>query len=387
MCQHDDKLRQLIDEMTPYFTEIRQKLHKHPELGYQEELTATVVAHQLKQMGLDVVIGVGGTGVVAIIDSGRPGKTIALRAELDALPMTEMTEVPYKSTHTGKMHACGHDGHITTLLMAARALCNFKNSFNGKVKLIFQPAEEGGGAGAAAMIQDGVLESPDVDAIFAYHNYPGFAVGTVQTRAGTVLSGNTNFTLTVYGKGGHAASPDLNIDPILMGAVLIKNIHDLKLGSGQIISVTEINGGSSKNIIPDYIIIGGTLRYITLSDRERMTQQLAAVMNETVSAYGGRASIELVDHYPPTVNSSAETEHVFKVARRLFGKEKVGLKQTISRAAEDFSFYLERVPGCYFFMGNGENSASCHNSEYDFNDDLLPNAAELLCCIAIDYLI
>lgn len=382
----DDSLRQLIDEITPHFTEIRQKIHMHPELGYQEELTAAVVAHELKQMGLDVITGVGGTGVVAIIDSGKPGKTVALRADLDALPMAEMTERPYKSIHPGKMHACGHDGHTATLLMAANALCNFKGCFKGKVKLIFQPAEEGGGAGASAMIKDGVLESPAVDAIFAYHNYPTLPVGMVQTLEGTVLSGNTDFTITVYGKGGHAAIPDLNIDPILMSAILVKNVHELKLESGQIIGITEVNGGSSKNIIPDNVILGGTLRYITIMDRERLKQQLTTVMNETVLAYGGRAQIELVDHYPPTINSSAETEHVFKVARSLFGNEKVGLKQRPARAAEDFSFYLERVPGCYFFMGNGENSASCHNSEYDFNDALLPDAAELMCRIAIDYL-
>jgi amidohydrolase len=297
-----------------------------------------------------------------------------------------MTELPYKSSHPGKMHACGHDGHTTTLLMAANALYHFKNSFKGKVKLIFQPAEEGSGAGAAAMIQDGVLEAPAVDAIFAYHNYPGFAVGTVQSREGTVLSGNTNFTLTVYGKGGHAASPDLNIDPILIGAVLIKNIHELSLENGQIISITEINGGSSKNIIPDYIVFGGTLRYSTIIDRERLKEQLITVMNETALVYGGQAKIELVDHYLPTINSAAETQHVLKVARSLLGNEKVGLKQTVSRAAEDFSFYLAKVPGCYFFMGNGENSPSCHNSEYNFNDALLPHAAELMCRIAIDYL-
>ncbi|MCD6044991.1 MAG: yxeP 1 [Gammaproteobacteria bacterium] len=381
-----NKLRQLINEMTPHFTEIRQKIHMHPELGYQEKLTAAVVAHELKQMGLNVVTGVGGTGVVAIIDSRKPGKTVALRAELDALPMTEMAELTYKSIHPDKMHACGHDGHTATLLMAAYALCNFKNSFKGRVKLIFQPAEEGSGAGAAAMIQEGVLDSPKVDAIFAYHNYPGFPMGAVQTRGGTVLSGNTNFTITVYGKGGHAASPDLNINPILIGAGLIQEIHELKLGNGQIISITEIHGGSSKNIVPGYIILGGTLRYITLLDRQSLKEQLTITMNEAVLAYGGEAKIEFIDHYSPTINAAAETQHVFRIAHHLLGNEKVVTKQKPARAAEDFSFYLEKVPGCYFFMGNGENSASCHNSEYDFNDALLPHAAELLCRIAIDYL-
>ncbi len=384
---YHDSLRQFIDEITPHFIEIRQKIHMHPELGYQEKLTAAVVANELKQMGLDVVTGVGGTGVVAIIDSGKPGKTVALRADLDALPMAEMIERPYKSIHPGKMHACGHDGHTATLLMAANALCHFKDSFKGRVKLIFQPAEEGGGAGAAAMIQEGVLESPAVDAIFAYHNYPTLPVGMVQTLEGTVLSGNTDFTITVCGKGGHAAIPDLNIDPILMSAILVKNIHNLKLESGQIVAVTEINGGSSKNITPDNVILGGTLRYITIMDREHLKQQLTTMTNETVSAYGGHAKIEFIDHYPPTINTAAETQHVFRVARNLFGNEKVTIKQKPARAAEDFSFYLERgVPGCYFFMGNGENSASCHNSEYDFNDALLPDAAELMCGIAIDYL-
>lgn len=382
-----DAIDQWIREMTPHFVAIRQKIHANPELGYQEILTAAIVAYELKQMGLDVITGVGGTGVVAVIDSGRPGKTVALRAELDALPMAEMTELSYKSIQPGKMHACGHDGHTATVLMAASILCQFKHCFQGRVKLIFQPAEEGG-AGAAAMIKDGVLESPRVDAIFAYHNHPGFPVGIMQTREGAALSGNTIFNIRLYGKGGHAASPELNIDPILIGAHVVKNLHDLQLQleNGHILSVTEFNAGCSKSIVPDTITLGGTLRYPTIADREFMKQRLSEVVNQTVSAYGAKAKIELIDKYLPTINSVAETQHVFSVARSVFGPDRVGLKQKTARGAEDFSFYLAEIPGCYFFMGNGENSPSCHNSAYDFNDAVLPDAAELLCRVAMEYL-
>ncbi|MBY0378072.1 MAG: DNA-3-methyladenine glycosylase, partial [Gammaproteobacteria bacterium] len=305
----DIKLHQWITKITPRFIKLRRQIHTKPELGYQEKLTATLIARELKKMGLAVNTEIGGTGVVAVIDSGKPGKTLALRAELDALPMTEMTSLSYQSIHSGKMHACGHDGHTATLLMAAEALCHFKNNFKGKIKLIFQPAEEMSAAGAAAMIKAGVLENPAVDAIFAYHNYPGFPVGTLQTREGTVLSGNTDFTITLYGKGGHAASPDLNLNPIFMSAILIKNLHDLqsKLENGQIIGVTEINGGCSKNIIPDSICLGGTLRYSTLADKEQLQYKLTELVKQTFESYGARANIEFIEGYPPTINSTAET--------------------------------------------------------------------------------
>ncbi|HVV69896.1 MAG TPA: amidohydrolase [Gammaproteobacteria bacterium] len=390
MTENSSKLRNSISTNAKHFITIRHTLHANPELGFEEQQTAALVVHELQALGL-TPIKLAGTGVVAVIDSGHPGKTVALRAELDALPISEQTHLSYQSQQPGKMHACGHDGHTATLLAAASALVACKNQFRGKVKLIFQPAEEACKLGAPAMIKAGVLENPKVDAIFAWHNHPGIETSTVVTRFDSALSGNTNIVITIRGKSGHAATPEHNIDPILIGAAIAQTFpiinQQLSTNSDPItMRITEFNSGTSRNIVPETAILGGTIRTASIKQREAAKQRITALVQNLAQAHGATAEVSLIDYIPPTMNTATETQQVFATARRLLGDDRVRIKPQPARASEDFAFYLEKIPGCYFFIGNGTHTASCHNASYDFNDAILPIAAELLCQIVIDYL-
>lgn len=383
-------MKNIIKQITPYFQKLRWQLHANPELRYEEKQTAALIAKELEKLGLKVHTDVGKTGVVALLDSGKAGKTVALRADMDALPMQEETQLAYQSTVPGKMHACGHDGHVTTLLMAAQVLTTFKDQLQGKVKFIFQPAEEGG-RGAKAMIDEGVLENPKVDAIFAYHNHPAYETGTIFTRAGCVLFSNTEFTFTINGKGGHAATPDSVIDPIIIGATITQNIPNLVRQLSDpldptIISITQFNSGTAFNIIPDTAILCGTIRASSEEKKVLAQKKLTTLIQGIVAAYNARVTIEFNELLPATINSTTETNLVLSSAKIIFGENNVQIKKLPARASEDFSFYLQKIPGCYFFVGNGVTSAACHNSKYDFNDAILPIACEMLCAVAIAYL-
>lgn len=382
-------MHSLIKQIFPYYQKIRQQIHANPELRYEEYDTAALVEQELKKLGLPVQTRIGKTGVVALLDSGKPGKTIALRADMDALPIHEETALPYQSKNAGIMHACGHDGHTATLLAVAHILTKMKNSLTGKVKFIFQPAEEGG-AGAKAMIDDGVLENPTVDAIFAYHNHPGSPVGTVLTRKGCTLNGNCAFDISVRGKGGHAAQPEKVINPNIAVAKIVCELHPYSVELSQekepsILAMSQINSGTTRNVIPDVATIQGTIRAPSSEKlneiREKLQQALQCVAKET------RTSIEVnFPHMcPPTINSTIETEFVMKQAKQLFGENRVQIKLKPARASEDFSYFLQKVPGCYLFIGNGD-SQFCHNSLYDFNDEVMFTAVELLATLAINYL-
>lgn len=383
-------LKHIISANAQHYITIRRTLHANPELGFEEQQTAARVVHELQALGL-TPIRLAGTGITAVIDSGRPGKTVALRAELDALPIREQTSLSYQSQQPGKMHACGHDGHTATLLATASALVACKNQFRGKIKLIFQPAEEACKLGAPAMIAAGALENPTVDAIFAWHNHPGIEAGTLVTRFDSALSGNTQVRITIHGKSGHVATPEHNIDPILIGAAIAQTfpIINQQLSTHSdpvIICITEFNSGSSRNVVPDTAILGGTIRTASIQQRETAKQRITALAQNIAQAHGATAEISLIDYIPPTINTATETTQVFTTAQRVLGNTKVQTKPQPARASEDFAFYLEKIPGCYFFIGNGIDTPSCHNSSYDFNDSILPIAAEVLCQIAIDYL-
>jgi len=413
----NEALKKTILQHAAHFTTIRRRIHANPELGFAEFNTAKLVADELEQMGLSPIKHIAGTGVTALIDSGVPGKIVALRAEMDALPIDEQTyeqtsdaeernkprddqtdeqinerkELPYRSTIKGRMHACGHDGHTATLHAVAKTLFEHRTQFCGKVKLIFQPAEEACQLDARAMIEAGVLDNPTVDAIFAYHNHPGFQAGMVLNRFRAALSGNTNVLITIVGKGGHAATPEHNIDPILAGAAIAQTfpVINQQLSSADdpvVMRITEFNSGVSRNVVPDIARLAGTIRTASLAQRERAKQRIHTMAQGIAHAHGASAKIEFIDYVPPTVNTEQETALVFTTARRLFGENNVQIKLHPARASEDFAFYLEKIPGCYFFVGNGVDSPSCHSSAYDFNDKILPVAAELLCHVAMDYL-
>ncbi|MBS0288717.1 MAG: amidohydrolase [Proteobacteria bacterium] len=381
-------MQDFINAIFPYYQQLRRQLHQMPELRYQEVKTAALITQELQKLNLGVQTQVGQTGVVAILDRGI-GKTVALRADMDALPITEDSQLHYQSKNKGIMHACGHDGHVATLLAVAHVLCEFKHQFSGKIKFIFQPAEEGG-AGALAMINDGVLENPTVDAIFAYHNYPNAPVGNILVKHDCTMYGNVEFNITIHGKGGHAAVPNLANNPITIAAHFIQALQTVSCSLAQkeepiILTVTQLNSGTAANVIPTSTNLIGTIRAASISHSKEAQNILKKTLQDCVSKHNATASIEINDIYPPTINTKAETDFVFNQATQLLGKDRVSLKHMSGRASEDFSFFLQKVPGCYFFIGNG-NGASCHNPQYDFNDTLLPDAIALLSNLAINYL-
>lgn len=380
----------LPELMISHYQAIRQKLHSHPELRYEELNTAKIVAEELTRLGLNVQTGVGKTGVVAVLDSGVPGKTIALRADMDALPIQEESTQAYRSQIAGKMHACGHDGHTATLLAAAYLLTQAKNSLSGKVKFIFQPGEEGG-AGAKAMIEEGVLENPKVDAIFAFHNYPGIALCHISAKEGTSLYGNAIITFKIIGKGGHAAQPERTINPIMIAAKLLNASSPLMSmlmmeKEPTILNFTQIMSGTASNIVPEETHLIGTVRAATQDKLRQVYTQLLAISHRMQQENPG-ILIDFIfeEIYPPTINTEPETAFVLNLARDLFGEQQTEVKARSSRASEDFSYYLQKIPGCYFFIGNGLEAPSCHSVTYDFNDAIIPVGAQLLASIARNY--
>ena len=381
-------MQTLIKSIYSYYRDIRHELHACPELCYEEYKTAMIVKRELEKLGLTVQTNVGRTGVVAILDSQKPGKTIALRADMDALLINEETQLSYSSKNPGKMHACGHDGHTATLLAVAHVLCAMKSSLTGIIKFIFQPAEEGG-AGAKAMIDDGVLENPPVDVIFAYHNHPGAPLGTVLVKPGCTLYGDYSFDIHIIGKGGHAAKPETVINPITIAADLINTLQPYILemereATPSIIAISQINSGTVRNTISDTANIMGTIRVPSTDKFEKISHELLRVIELISKSWNAQIDIMFTTKYPPTMSSQRETEFVQSEATKLLGQDRVGIKPQPARASEDFSFYLQKVPGCYFFIGNGD-SAFCHNAKYDFNDEVMLTAIELLCTLAVNY--
>jgi amidohydrolase len=389
-------LREKIEAVLPKIVEARRHLHTMPELLYEVHDTAAYVCEQLSLMGYEVKKGVGKTGVVALLDTGNPGKTLALRGDMDALPIQEETGLPYASKYAGKMHACGHDGHTATLLGVAEVLMGCKEELTGKVKFIFQPAEEGGN-GAQAMIDDGVLENPRVDAILGYHNWPKAPVGQILTKPGAILAGFSRFEVTVKGKVGHVAMPHSAINPVLIIADLVRAwqkevAKDLHVeGPSPVINITYMNAGKPRTGMAETAEIMGYLYAAEPSDIAVMKQRLQDIADMVIEPYkldDAQASydVKFVDVYYPTVNTLPETELVLSVARELFGETQVEVLPQTIMASEDFAAYLKRVPGCFFFVGAGEEAPHLHTAKYDFNDTLLPAAMMLMCQSAARYL-
>jgi amidohydrolase len=354
---------------------IRHHLHQIPELKYEEKETSAFIAETLKSYGYEIQEGVGGTGVVAILDSGHSGKTIAFRADIDVLPITESTGVSYQSRHQGIMHACGHDGHTATLLLVSRVLQQIKSQLRGKIKLIFQPAEEGG-KGSSAMIQDDVLKNPVVDAIFGYHNWPGFPLKTLATRTGCILAGSGRFEISIHGKRVHLSSPRDAINPVTIGANIVKEIEALSIPM-TIVNLLVFNSGDwtqgtsiQTEIVGCYFVEGAEV-YLKLKRR----------IESIVGKFG---SVTFHEFQPPTINTSSETEIVFSAAHKA-GITNIQRLENCKMAAEDFSEYLKIIPGCYFLIGAGESKAALHTPLYDFPDEILEPAAQLMIQIAMEY--
>lgn len=382
-------LKELIQYSLPEAIKIRHAIHAHPELSNDEMNTSALVVHTLKNYGYEVSTGIGGTGVVAVLDSGKAGKTVALRADMDALPLQEKNDLPFQSTQPGKMHACGHDGHTASLLLAAGVLMQFKNQLTGKIKFIFQPAEENG-TGALAMIKNGVLENPVVDAIFGLHNTPYSDAGVVKVKSGCILAGQDAFKITVKGKGGHAAHPTKIIDPIFIGAQIVQAIQSIVSRSSLptdavVISVSQFHAGTVFNVMPDEAQLNGTIRTTTIDSQKNVLEKMKHIVQGVAETFGATAEIEFYHHFPPTINPVNEAEFVLKTAKKVVGEQNASVLPQASMASEDFSHYLQKIPGCFFFLGNG-NHGAIHSAQYQFNDEIIPVAAEMLSQVAIDYL-
>ncbi|MER9078018.1 M20 aminoacylase family protein [Mesorhizobium sp. M0895] len=358
----------------------RQHLHAHPELSFQEHETAAYVAERLESWGYEVTRNVGGLGVVGRLRQGS-GRSIAIRADMDALPITEATNLPYASQASGKMHACGHDGHTTMLLGAAEYLARTRH-FNGTVNLIFQPAEEAGkGSGAQAMIADGLFERFPCDAIFGLHNHPGAPAGSFLMRAGPLMAASDTVTIKIAGRGGHASRPHLTVDPIVAAANIImtlqtvvsRNVNPIETA---VVTVGTIHGGTASNVIPEQAEITLSVRSFSVEIRDRLEQRIRSITALVAQAHGATVEIDYERGYPVVVNSESETSFATDVAVELVGQDKVSVCPLIP-GSEDFSYFLEHKPGCFLRLGNGEDSAILHSSKYDFNDGNLTVGAAL----------
>jgi amidohydrolase len=381
------KLLDPIVANTPQIAALRRDLHAHPELCFEEVRTADLVAARLTEWGIPIHRGLGTTGVVGIVKAGTSSRAIALRADMDALPMQEFNTFAHASQHPGKMHACGHDGHTAMLLGAAQYLAEHRD-FDGTVYLVFQPAEEGGG-GAREMIKDGLFEQFPVEAVFGMHNWPNMPAGTMAASAGPVMASSNEFKITITGKGGHAAMPHNAIDPVVVACQMVQGFQTIisrnkKPIDAGVISVTMIHAGEATNVIPDHCEIQGTVRTFTIEVLDMIEQRMRDLAQHTSAAFGTQCKFEFVRNYPPTINSAKEADFARKVMADIVGEDKV-LAQEPTMGAEDFAYMLQAKPGCYSFIANGDGThremghgggpCMLHNPSYDFNDALLPLGA------------
>ncbi|MGC1236672.1 MAG: M20 aminoacylase family protein [Xanthobacteraceae bacterium] len=356
--------------------EWRRDFHAHPELRYDVHRTAGSVAEKLKSFGCDEVVpGIGRTGVVGVIRGRKAGsKVVGLRADMDALPLEEETGLPYKSTVPGKMHACGHDGHTAMLLGAAKYLAETRN-FAGTAVVIFQPAEEGG-AGALAMVKDGLISRFGIQEVYGMHNYPGLPVGQFAIRPGAIMAAADHLAIEIEGKGGHAARPHLSIDTILVGAQMINQLQSIVARNvdpleSAVISICMFQSGHTDNVIPQHAVLRGTARSLTPDVRELLHKRIGEVVEGTARMYGASAKVTYTNGYPVVVNHERQTAFAADVAREIAGKDNVDIDVPPVMGAEDFAFMLQERPGAFIFCGNGD-SAGLHHPAYDFNDEAIP---------------
>ncbi len=368
---------------------VRRDIHAHPELCFEEKRTADVIAKQLTDWGIPIHRGLGTTGIVAILKNGSSDRAVGLRADIDALPMTEHNKFAHASQHAGKMHACGHDGHTAMLLAAAKHLSKHRN-YDGTVYLVFQPAEEGGG-GAREMMKDGLFEKFPMEAIFGAHNWPGLAVGQFALKNGPAFASSNEFRITIRGKGSHAAMPHNGLDPVPVACQMVQAFQTIisrnkrPIDAG-VISVTMVHAGEATNVVPDSCEMRGTVRTFTLEVLALIEQRMQAIAEHTCAAFGVTCEFEFKRNYPPTINHPAETEFARTVMGEMVGADNV-IEFEPTMGSEDFSFFLQEKPGCYFLIGNGDGThregghgmgpCMLHNPSYDFNDDLIPLGATL----------
>jgi amidohydrolase len=370
------RLVKLGEEMTAW----RRDIHAHPELGFEEQRTSELVAKKLADFGIEVHRGIGRTGVVGVLRGGPAKRSLGLRADMDCLPIAEANTFAHRSKHQGRMHACGHDGHTTMLLGAAKYLAETKN-FDGTVHFIFQPAEEGIG-GAKAMIDDGLFTRFPCDAIFGMHNRPGMPLGKFAVRAGAMMAGGAFFDIDIEGRGAHGARPEAGVDSVLVAAhvtaalqsIVARNVRPVDTA---VLSVTQVHGGNAYNVIPQTVRLSGTARAFSSEVMQLIGRNLARVAEGVAAGFGARAIVDFREIFPATINNAAEAEYAAGVCADVAGADSVRRDPALIMASEDFAFMLNEVPGCYINIGNGDGEGACevHNPSYDFNDRALPYGA------------
>ncbi|HUN70322.1 MAG TPA: M20 aminoacylase family protein [Burkholderiales bacterium] len=370
------RIAALQAEMTAW----RRDIHAHPELGFQEQRTSDLVARKLGEFGIEVHRGIGKTGVVGVLRVGSSRRSVGLRADMDALPIQEENSFPHRSTLDGRMHACGHDGHTTMLLGAAKYLAETRN-FDGAVHFIFQPAEEGIG-GAKAMVEDGLFKRFPCDAIFGMHNRPGMPLGRFAVRSGAMMAGGAFFDIDIEGRGAHGARPEAGVDSVLVAAhvtaalqsIVARNVRPVDTA---VVSVTQIHAGNAYNVIPQSARLSGTVRAFSDDVMQMIGRNLARVAEGVAAGFGAEAKTDFRVIFPPTINNADEAEYAAAVCAEVVGADGVRRDPALIMASEDFAYMLNQVPGCYINIGNGDGEGACevHNPSYDFNDLALPYGA------------
>jgi len=381
-------------ELFPYTQSMRRDFHSHPELGFRERRTSEIIARELTNLGLEVQTGVAETGVVALLSGNKPGPVVLIRADMDALPIQEETNAEYASTIPGVMHACGHDGHSAILLTVAKILHTHQSDLAGTVKFVFQPAEEGLG-GAERMIIDGVLKDPVPDVTLALHLWNDKPVGWIGVSQDSSMAGAEIFKIKIRGKGGHGAAPHLAIDPILASAQIItalqsitsRNIPPLK---SAVVSVCTINGGDAFNVIPQEVLLAGTIRTFDLDVRDKVLERFEVIVYGMAETMGCQAEIELNRLTPAVINNSEIATRIQKIAKTLYPSADVDSNNKTTMGSEDMAFMMELVPGCFFFVGSANSDknldASHHHPLFDFDEQALPQAVAIMTASAMDIL-
>ncbi len=386
-----------LDAIAARAVQIRHKLHQHPEVGYQETVTSGILQEELTHLKIPFQNGLaGGTGILATImgTAGESGRCVALRADMDALPIHEATNLPYASKRPGFMHACGHDGHMAILLGAAAVLKGQASQFAGSIKLLFQPAEEGG-LGADRMVADGVLENPKVEAIFGLHGWPGLKVGMVATRPGPLLASVDGFTIRIAGSGGHAAAPQDSVDPIICAAAIVQGLQTIVSREADpadavVLTISQFNAGTAFNVIPHHAELNGTIRTLSAARRDATLASLERITRGIASAHRCQTTFKYFGTTPATINTPELAAFIQQTAQSILGPRGYIEAPKPAMWGEDFAFYLQHVPGCFFVLGvqpHDRNSyPMLHNAEYDFTDAAVPVGIRMMAETAVRFL-
>ena len=382
-----NRITQLAEDIKTKVTDIRHDIHQHPELGLEEFRTAEIIERFLDEINVSHK-RCGGTGIVAVVGSGE-GHTVALRADMDALQMPETSDIPYASVHENIAHACGHDGHVAMLLGTAWVLKQLEHELNGTVKLLFQPAEEKG-VGAPEMLANGAFDPPEPEAIYALHGWPEFPPGKVGIRFGAMLASTVTFEIVVKGQGTHGALPHIGIDPLTIAARIIEGIQHIRSRmisplAPIVITIGKIRGGSASNVIPDTVTMLGTMRALDSETRRKVLDMMERMITGTAKASGGNAELNILGIFPATTNDIRSTELARDVITETLGPESVVEVQEPSMGGEDFSYFLERIPGSFIMLGVGDKYP-IHNESYDFNDESIPVGIRIMSGIALKFL-